>query len=78
MSPDILTKTVFILGALNIIFIVLVILTCRCMMPKSMKRLFKYKWYKKFYHLHKYFWWFFIISVFLHAVLAIIVYGNPF
>lgn len=78
MSLDILAKTVFVLGALNIIFIILVILTCRCMMPKAIRGLFKYKWYGKIYRFHGYFWWFFIISVILHSVLALMIYGNPF
>ena len=66
-----LSKIVFILGITNILFLVLVVLTCRCIAPK-------WKYFRKIYDFHIYFLWIFLISVLLHAVLALIVYGNPF
>ncbi|MBS3108486.1 hypothetical protein J4409_01310 [Candidatus Woesearchaeota archaeon] len=33
--------------------------------------------YEKFYNYHCYYWWIFIISVILHATLALYAYGIP-
>jgi len=73
-----LAQIVFILGITNIISLFFVLLSCRCMLGTFVNKLWKYEWYKKFYSLHCYFWWIFIISVIFHAVLAIITFGNPF
>jgi len=34
--------------------------------------------YMKFYNWHCYYWWFFIVSVALHALIAVTAFGNPF
>lgn len=71
-------KLTFILGITNIIGISLVFLSCRCLMGKNLSKfLFKYDWYKKFYGYHCYYWWFFIISVLLHSLIALTTYGIP-
>ena len=73
-------KIVFILGITNILSILLVFLSCRCLIGiKFVNKMWqKYNWYKKFYSKHCYFWWIFIISVLLHAIFAFIIFGNPF
>ncbi len=75
---NLLAKGVFILGISNLIFLSLVLLTCRCTLSNFSKMLWKYNWYKKLYEHHCIFWKLFLLSVFLHAVLAIVNYGNPF
>ncbi len=71
-------KIVYVLGISNIVFGLLILFTCRCMLGLVVRKLMKYEWYRKFYRLHCYFWWLFILSVFLHAIFAFMVFGNPF
>ncbi|OGY47713.1 MAG: hypothetical protein A3J62_03985 [Candidatus Buchananbacteria bacterium RIFCSPHIGHO2_02_FULL_38_8] len=72
-------KLVYILGITNIISILLVFFSCRCMMGmKFFTRLAQYQWYKKFYSKHCYYWWLFIISVLFHTFLVFFIFGNPF
>ncbi|MAG47109.1 hypothetical protein CL617_00765 [archaeon] len=79
IDTDFGVKLVFILGITNIIALFLVLLSCRCMgSVKIINYFWKYEWFKKFYSLHCYYWWLFVISVLLHAVFAFIVFGNPF
>jgi hypothetical protein len=68
----------YILGITNIIFGLLVLFSCRCMLGNFIGRLHQYNWYKKFYSYHCYYWGLFIISVFFHAGLAIFAFDNPF
>lgn len=72
-----LAQLVFILGITNLVSLLLVLFSCRCMLGTFVNKLWKYEGYRKFYSLHCYFWWLFVISVILHAVLAIVVYGIP-
>ena len=44
---------------------------------KFVNKMWQYEWYKKFYNWHCYYWWIFIISVILHATLALYAYGIP-
>lgn len=71
-------KLVFILGITNLIGILLVLISCRCILGWNPEKFGKSKLFMKFYNLHCWWWRFFLISVFLHAVLAIYLYGNPF
>ncbi len=74
-----MTQLVYILGIINLIGLVLVYFSCRCLVGKGVFAfLNRFSWYQKFYRLHCYWWYVFFASVFLHAVLAMIVYGNPF
>ena len=74
--PELGPQLVFILGITNIIGLLLVLLSCRCTLRiKSFQRSRFYMWLYKY---HCYYWYFFLISVFLHAVLAILVFGRPF
>jgi len=72
-------KIVFILGFINLISLLLVLFSCRCLIGvKFVENMWqKYEWYKKFYNKHCYYWWLFIISVLLHTILAFLIFGNP-
>jgi hypothetical protein len=80
MAIDPLTaaKASYMLGWTNIIGLLLVLFSCRCIMNLNQEKLSKSKFYIKFYQYHCYYWWFFIISVLLHAIMAIMAFGNPF
>ena len=71
-------KLVFILGIVNILSILLVFFSCRCLVGvKFVNKLWQYGWSKRFYSMHCYYWWVFITSVFLHTILAFLIFGNP-
>ncbi len=72
IDPVLGLRLIFILGITNIIGLLLVLLSCRCI---GSARLFRHGWYKKFYNLHCYFWLLFIGSVLLHTTLAFLVFG---
>jgi len=80
MIPTIwLARIVFILGITNVLSLLAVRLTCRCMgSSKLTSGLFKYKWYQKLYRSHCIYWWIFIISVIIHATFAIMLIEIPF
>jgi|TARA_Y100000310_G_scaffold141404_1_gene140868 hypothetical protein len=79
INPNFATQLIFIFGIINVISIILVFFSCRCLVgAKLVKRLWQYDWYKKFYKMHCYYWWLFIISVLLHTILAFYVFGIPF
>lgn len=72
-------RITFILGITNLIALALVAFSCRCIIGnKIADKLQNYSWYQKFYKKHCYYWWFLFVSVFFHAVFAIIAYGIPF
>ena len=74
LDADLGVKLIFLLGLTNLISIGLIFLSCRCLAGGFLSR---YKWYPKFFNLHCYFWWIFIISVILHATIAFLVFGIP-
>ncbi len=78
MDPLILARTTYILGWLNILGLILVLLSCRCIIGLKPTVFGKSKFYMKFYSYHCYYWWFFIASVLAHAILAITTFGNQF
>ncbi len=73
----ILAKIQFILGIINIIAILIVGLSCRCVLGKYAFLSTNEK-FMKFYKYHCFYWWLFIFSVLGHVILAFIVYGIPF
>jgi len=76
---NIALELVFIFGITNIIFLLLVYFSCRCMGgAKVTQKLFSKVWYQKFYSKHCYFWWGFFLSVILHTALAFYLFGIPF
>jgi len=69
-------KLTFYLGISNLVGLFLVFLSCRCLMKSSwIAKLQKYDWYNAFYKWHCAYWWFFFISVLLHALIAVFTYG---
>ena len=79
LDPALGMRLLFALGATNIIGLLLVLSSCRCipMIGQLTSGLVKSKVYQKFYSYHCYYWLFFIISVILHAIIALIVIGIP-
>jgi len=72
-------KIVFLLGMANILGILLIFFSCRCLIGNAfVQRMYQKDWYRKFYNAHCYYWWFFFISVVLHTVFAFLIFGNPF
>lgn len=72
-------KLVALFGLTNLICLGLVFFSCRCRLNhKLFNMLWKHSWYQKFYNLHCYFWWAFIISVTIHVTLVIMTFGFPF
>ena len=78
MDPALAIKLTYIFAWLNIIGLLLVLLSCRCVFKINLGNFGRSKFFQKFYRYHCYYWWFFIISVLCHAILAITTYGNPF
>ncbi len=71
-------KVGFILGLTNLIGLVLVLLSCRCMLRFGIfKNSLQQRFYQRFYNFHCYFWWFFIVSVALHAIFTLAAHGIP-
>lgn len=72
-------KLTFIFGIINIISLLLVFFSCRCLVGINfVKKMSKYKWYSKFYGIHCYYWWVLFISVFIHSLLAFYTFGSNF
>ncbi len=72
-------QIVFVLGIVNLIMALLVLLTCRCMAgPRISGALMKYPVYKWLYKYHCSIWWFFWVSVIVHAVFGLTYFGVPF
>lgn len=72
-------KLVFVLGWVNLLGIVLVFFSCRCLAgPKLFSWLVQFNWYKAFYRTHCWWWYLFFASVAVHALVALTLYGNPF
>lgn len=77
LDPALGMRLLFALGATNIIGLLLVLSTCRCipMIGQLTSGLVKSKLYQKIYNYHCYYWLFFIISVILHAIVALMIFG---
>lgn len=79
MDPLLAAKITYIFGIINIIGLLLVFFTCRCLMGKRITEfLWRRQWYQRVYQTHGIWWWVFFISVVLHIIFALIAYGNPF
>jgi hypothetical protein len=80
MLPAIVVlRVVFITGIINIVAILLIFFSCRCMNTwKMTSGLAKYPWFKHYFKWHCYIWYVFIPSVAIHAVFALIALGVPF
>ena len=71
---DLSYNLVFILGILNLVFLFFVVLTCRCIMPRFLRKFSSLKLGGKLYNFHSYFMTGFIFSVFFHSILAFFLY----
>jgi hypothetical protein len=72
-------ETLFIAGITNIIFLLLVLFSCRCIgFWKLTSSWLGNEKYIKFYKYHCYYWYGFIISVLIHTILAFYLFGWPF
>ena len=67
-------QVLIVSGVTNIIFLILVLLSCRCMVTfKITGKLLKYNKFRKFYDMHCYYWYGFIISVVVHTTAAFMI-----
>ena len=72
-------RLIFILGIINLVSILLILSTCRCIPGlKIAGKLMQYPAYKRFFKYHCYIWWVFWPSVIVHAIFAIAFLGIPF
>jgi len=79
IDPALGVKLVNLFGITNIITMLAVLLSCRCLSgAKVAERLWRYSWYQKFYRFHCYYWWLFILSVLLHTTLAFLLFRFSF
>ena len=79
ISAELGLRLIYVFGITNILFLVLVLLSCRCMgVPQITEKLFQSEKFKRFYKYHCYFWWGFILSVVLHTLFAFYFLGSPF
>jgi len=72
-------RLVFALGIINVLTIMLVFFSCRCLIGRRfVDRMWKYKWYRIYHKGHCYYWWLLAVSVLLHSTIALSIYGDPF
>ncbi|HIG98428.1 TPA: hypothetical protein HA231_03320 [Candidatus Woesearchaeota archaeon] len=71
-------RIAFVLGIVNIVGLMLVLFSCRCILGWRPQVLQRQKWFMVFYRNHCWYWRLFLLSVFLHAMLAFVGFGNPF
>ena len=72
-------RIIFITAIVNIVTILLIYLSCRCLPTSRLgKNWMKNITFKNFYKFHCYLWWIFGISVVIHVVFAIVRLGVPF
>ena len=78
-SPLIDMRVVFITAMINILAILAVLLSCRCInMWTITKWISKYKWFKTYFKWHCYVWYILLPSIIIHMVFAIRLLGVPF
>ncbi len=79
LDPRLAVRVQFITGILSILFFLLIAFTCRCVgMNKLTKGLYNHKWFNKLYSYHCMFWWGLFISLVIHVILGIYIFGVPF
>jgi hypothetical protein len=75
----IMLKIVFITAIINLVCVLLVLTSCRCMnMWKITSGLNKHSWFKRYFRWHCYVWYIFIPSLLIHAIMAVWLVGFPF
>lgn len=79
MDILLMSRIVFVTAMINIVFVLLVLFSCRCInMWKISSGLRHYGWFKKFFSWHCYAWYVLLPSIIVHAVFAIRLLGVPF
>jgi hypothetical protein len=79
MSALVMLRIVFVTALINILAILMVLFSCRCMNTwKITGGLNKLAWFKHFFRWHCYLWYVFLPSVIVHAVFALKLLGIPF
>jgi len=73
-----MTTVIFITGILNILGVLLLFFSCRCIGGNYAARAMQWSWFRWFYKYHRWCRWLFFGSVAVHAVLALYVFGTPF
>jgi hypothetical protein len=72
-------RLIFVLGIINLISGVLVLITCRCIPAfRITGKLMQNRFYSRIYKYHCPIWWVFWVSVIVHSVFAVALYGSPF
>ncbi len=72
-------KIAFLLGITNVVFMLAVFFSCRCMVGMGfVNKMLKNGWYRKYYDYHCYYWMAFFLSVILHVIVVFYIFGNPF
>ena len=67
-----------ITGITNFILLLLIIFSCRCVgVCKITKKLFDRKWFMAIYNKHCWYWYAFYVSVILHIIAGLYVFGPP-
>jgi hypothetical protein len=78
-SPLVEARIIFITAIINIVAILMVLLSCRCINSwKITAWLAKYHWFKRYFKWHCYVWYVLLPSIIVHAVFAIQMLGVPF
>lgn len=79
IPPATITRLVFIFGITNLVAVLVIFFTCRCIpMWKLTHGIMKQKWYQSFYKFHCYLWWILFGSIVIHIILAFSLVGFPF
>ena len=78
IDPALGVRLVFLLGMTNVIFMLAVFFTCRCLVGvKFVNEMLKRPWYRWVFDHHCWYWRLFFLSVIIHISLALITFGMP-
>lgn len=78
IDPSLGIKLIVLMGISNLIWLILVRLSCRCMLKhKFYTNWMKNKRFDAFFNLHCFFWLLLEISVLIHVTLVLLIFGIP-
>jgi hypothetical protein len=79
MDPLLATRLIFILGLVNLLTLLALFFSCRCMGGLGLhSKMSRFRVYKALYGFHCYYWIILGVSVAAHLGIAISVLGIPF
>jgi hypothetical protein len=79
LSTLVEARIIFITAMINIITILMILLSCRCINTwKITKWINKYAWFKRYFKWHCYIWYILLPSLLIHIIFAIRLLGVPF